>query len=93
MRDELSVVDGVIVKGEAILIPKCCEPKWNRDYIVHILDTTARFAKHDILAGNRERRKTTRWQLWNMSGIESAKLSRHAKATWYWCISQEQDCT
>ena len=27
MRDELSVVDGVIVKGEAILIPKCCEPK------------------------------------------------------------------
>ena len=27
MRDELSVVDGVIVKGEAILIPKCCEQK------------------------------------------------------------------
>ena len=41
MRDELSVVDGVIVKGEAIFIPKMLraemKSRLHRDYI---LDTT-----------------------------------------------------
>ena len=96
VHDCLSVVDGILLKGEAVVIPMALRSsikKWL--YSAHLgRDSVlcwARGRTTGVLAQHGQWHQANSWYVWNLQGNEATESTRTTKAAHWWRRTMAED--